>query len=359
MQLHEQTKILTAMVGSAPKPSSIYAGTGRELLDNFGFDFRAYPQKVGQEKFSELLDEAALETLNDQTEAGIDIVTDGEERRAHYVLSIVDMLEGIDSQNLKKISLRNGTYERWVPQVIGTLRYAGPIVTHEYAFAKKHTDKIVKVSLPGPATVVDCLADDYYRGDKSQLAYDYADAIRREVASLISAGCRVIQFDDPALLRYPDVAGEWGLAALERCFNGYEDRATFVVHICRGYPDKPLEQKGIVYKANLNYYQNILAWLNKSKLDVVSIEGASGQLDLSVLLAISTKTVMLGILDVGDNNVETVEQLVSRGREALRYIPERQLILSPDCGMLELSRLSAKAKLINLSRATEFLNKNS
>jgi 5-methyltetrahydropteroyltriglutamate--homocysteine methyltransferase len=204
--------------------------------------------------------------------------------------------------------------------------------------------------------VADCVADEYYGGDRKRLAFDYASVIRREVAALIDAGCRVIQFDDPVLLRYPDAAQAWGLEALERCFSGLEDRAAFVVHICRGYPNKPLERKGVRYKANQNYYRDILSWLSQSRLDVVSIEGAAGKLDLSILDAIGSKSIMLGMVDVGDNAVESVDALVARAREALRAVPRGQLVLAPDCGMLELSRASARAKLVNLSRAARAVN---
>ena len=133
-----------------------------------------------------------------------------------------------------------------------------------------------------------------------------------------------------------------GLEALERCFAGLERQATFAVHICRGYPNKPLERKGISYKANQDYYADILTWLSESKLDVVSIEGAACNLDLSTLTAIGKKTVMLGVIDVGETDVESVESLVMRAHEALRYIARGQLILAPDCGMLELTHASAR-----------------
>ena len=204
--------------------------------------------------------------------------------------------------------------------------------------------------------MADCVADEYYQGDRKQLAFDYADAIRHEVAALIDAGCQVIQFDDPVLLRYPEAAQTWGLEALERCFAGLEERAQFVVHVCCGYPNKPLERKGIAYKANQDYYHDILTWLSESRLDVVSIEGAASKLDVSVLSAIGNKAVMLGVLDVGENAVESVDSLVARASEALRYLPKGQLILAPDCGMLELSRASAKQKLVNLAMAARRIN---
>lgn len=143
---------------------------------------------------------------------------------------------------------------------------------------------------------------------------------------------------------------------MQSCFEGLENQAFYFVHICRGYPDKPLERKGIAYKANSDYYGEILEWLSKSKFDVVSIEGAQNNLDMSILPAIGKKTVMLGVLDVGSNEVESVDSIIARGREALKYLPGEQLILGPDCGMLLLSQDSAKAKLSNIAKAASILN---
>ena len=356
MAIRMQDKVLTAIVGSYPKPRSIYPQNGRSLLDSFGFAFDQRRDKLGQAEFDKLLDKAALGAIQDQNQAAIDIITDGEERRGHYVLHIVNKLGGIDAIHRKPISMRAGTSQQNAPRVIGKIRYAGPMVVDEFRFTKQHAKGVAKISLPGPSTVADCVADEHYQGDRKQLAFDYADAIHREVTALIDAGCKIVQFDDPVLLRYPEAAQAWGLQALERCFAGLERRATFVVHICRGYPNKPLERKGISYKANQDYYRDILTWLSESKLDVVSIEGAAGNLDLSILSAIGRKTVMLGVLNVGENAVESGESLIARANHALCHLPKEQLILAPDCGMLELTRASAKAKLTNLALAARAVN---
>ena len=356
MQLQPNGKVLTALVGSYPKPRYVYPKNGRSLLDSFGFAFDRRRLELGPIEFSRRLDRAALQAIKDQNHAGIDIVTDGEERRGHYVLSIVNRLGGVDAENLKPISMRAGTSRQNAPRVVGKIGYKGPLLLEEFRFTKQHARGIAKIGLPGPTTVADCVADEHYEGDRKRLAFDYAEAIHHEVAALIAAGCQVVQFDDPVLLRHPDAAQAWGLEALERCFAGLEERATFVVHICRGYPNKPLERKGIGYKANQNYYRDILSWLSESRLDVVSIEGAAGNLDLSALSAIGKKGIMLGVLDVGENAVESVESLVARANEALSFVPKEQLILAPDCGMLELSRASARDKLMNLSRASRVVN---
>ena len=352
----QQDRLLTAIVGSYPKPADMYAGSGRELLNLDGAPIYALEQEIGTREFTERANQACLEAIADQNLAGIDLMTDGEERRGHYVYYILRRLGGIDFERLTEKTIRNGAYLRRVPTIVGKLSYQQPIVVADYTFTRKYAGGIPKIGLPGPSTVVDGVADDYYHGNQERLAMDSANAIRHEGEKLIEVGCRAIQFDDPVLLRYPDKAKAWGLTALQACFEGFEDQATFIVHICRGYPDKPLEHKGIVYKASTDYYQDILTWLSESTIDVVSIEGAQSNLDLPVLPAIGQKTVMLGVLDVGSNDVESTEQLVERGREAVRYIPARQLILAPDCGMVQLSREAARQKLVNLARAAARLN---
>jgi len=354
----KQDKVLTAIVGSYPKPKYIFSKSGRKLLDSLGMTFYELEKQIGKEKFQNRLEKASILAIRDQNAAGVDWVTDGEEKRDHYVLYVLRKLGGINFKKLKKVNYRGGILQRDVPIVDRKIRYKGQIVVKDFLYTKKYARKIPKIGLPGPSTVVDCVADEFYKGNLEQMAFDYAKAIRSEVKALISAGCQVIQFDDPVLLRFPERAKKWGLKALMACFEGLEVKATYVVHICRGYPNKPLEKKGIVYKANSEYYKNILSWISKSTIDVVSIEGQQGNLDLSVLPAIGRKTVMLGVLDVGINKVESVSSLYKRGAQALQYVPKNQLILAPDCGMLELSQVAAKRKLVNMSKAATKLNRN-
>ncbi len=352
----KQNKILTAIVGSYPKPKYVFKKSGRKLLDSVGLDFYAAEKNSDKKTFKKLLDKASINAIKDQNSANIDFITDGEERRGHYVLHILKGLKGINFKKLSTIEIRGGTYKRVVPTIVDQIKYGSPIVVKEFLFTKKHAKNIAKIGLPGPSTVIDCVADEFYNGNQEKLAFDYANAIRNEVKALIDVGCKVIQFDDPVLLRYPKKAKDWGLKALQACFKGLENKAYFIVHICCGYPNKPLEKKGISYKANSNYYKDILNWLSKSTLDAVSIEGAQSNLDLSSLSSIGKKTVMLGVLDVGNNKVESVSSLVNRGKDALKYIKKEQLILGPDCGMLELTRFSAKKKLANLAKVAKILN---
>ncbi len=169
MAIRTQTKVLTAIVGSYPKPRYVYRQNGRSLLDSFGFAFDRRQQELGTAEFARLLDKAALAAIEDQNRAGIDIMTDGEERRGHYVLHIVNRLDGIDACNRKRISMRGGTTEQDAPRVIGKIKYKGPMVLDEFLFTRKHAKGIAKIGLPGPSTVADCVADEYYGAIESGL----------------------------------------------------------------------------------------------------------------------------------------------------------------------------------------------
>jgi len=351
-----QDRVMTAIVGSYPKPAFLFPGSGRDLLDQMGMTLHDLEKGLGQQEFQKRLDNAALMAIEDQNAAGIDFITDGEERRGHYVLYVLRKLAGIDFEHLTEKPIRDGRYTRKLPTVTEKITYRQPILVDDFMFTQQAAEGTPKIGLPGPSTVVDSIADGHYRGDRERMAMDYARAIRHEVRNLIGAGCQAIQFDDPVLLRYPAQAQAWGLRALQACFAGLEERATFFVHICRGYPDKPLERENIPYKANADYYADVLGWFSKSTLDVISIEGAQSELDLSILPAAGKKAVMLGVVDVGVNRVESVTSLVDRGLEALRYLPKEQLILAPDCGMLQLSRTAARQKLVNLVRAARELS---
>ena len=352
-----QSRIMTAIVGSYPKPDYVYPGDARRLLDDCGRSFLEFGQSVGEPEFKEHVDRATIMAIADQNSAGIDFVSDGEEGRDHYVLYVLRRLGGIDFEHPKSKPMREGVYIREVPVVGGKISYKGPFLVDDYLFTARYAKGIPKINLPGPSTAIDCLYDEYYKGDIEKMAMDYAGAIRHEVENLIGSGCQVIQFDDPVLLRNLDHAGKWGLRALQLCFSGHENDALYIVHICRGYPHKSLEKREIDYKAKTEYYSHILDWFSDSTIDVLSIEGQKSNLDLSMLPAVGRKTVMLGVVDVGSDEVETVEQIVERGKEALKYLKKDQLILSPDCGMLQLSLSSAKKKLINIAEAALTLNR--
>ncbi len=351
-----QSRIMTAVVGSYPKPDYLYPGDARKMLDDCGRNFLEFGQKIGEPEFKKRVDRASIMAIADQNSAGIDFMSDGEEGRDHYVLYVLRRLGGIDLEYPESKPMREGVYIREVPVVVSKISYKGPFLVDDYLFTARYAKGIPKMNLPGPSTAIDCLHDEYYKGDIEKMAMDYARAIRHEVKNLLGSGCRVIQFDDPVLLRNLNHARKWGLKALQLCFSGYEDDALYIVHICRGYPHESLEKREIDYKARTEYYSQILDWLSDSTIDILSIEGQNSNLDLSLLPAAGRKTVMLGIVDVGSDEVETVEQIVERGKEALTYLKKDQLILSPDCGMLQLSLSSARKKLFNIAEAASILN---
>lgn len=295
--------------------------------------------------------------IDDQIESGIDIITDGEQGRDHYIHGILRKLKGFDYDNQiektvrKQISgvMRNA-YKTSVPTLTGKIRHGKKVfLLDEYIYVSKKTDKNVKVTLPGPTTVVDfCNNNRVYKSTK-KLAFDYARAIREEVLWLKNLGCKLIQFDDPGLLRNLKRAEEWGIEALDRCFKGVlkGSDVTTIVHVCRSYPG--------VMKSDQNLYSELLKLLQDSKIDQIGIEAKTGALDLSALENLGDKTINLGCIDVGLQRVESVEEITDRAKEALKYIDPEQLVLTPDCGLLQLDRETAKAKLTNLSKAAKRL----
>ena len=349
--------ITTAVVGSYPKPRYLFPDSGRSLLDSVGAGFWGMRTKIGPKEHQRRLDRAVRLAIRDQVQAGVDIISDGEERRDHYIMYVLRGLEGIDFEHLEEITFREGKYKRMVPVIVNRLTYRQAITVEDFRFARSYARKMVKVNLPGPATVADTIADRFYQGDRERIARAYALVITQEVGNLINAGCREIQFDDPVLKRNLEAAGQWGIDVLESCVSDYRLEAQFYLHICRGYPDPASEKEGTLYKAPQENYAELLDLLQETSFDIVSIEGAQGSLDLSVLAHAGSKKIMLGVLDVGNNQVEPVGDIAARGREALSYLPPEQLILSPDCGMIELNRDNAKQKLKNLSLAAKLLNR--
>jgi len=363
MFMNINKKIKSTIVLSYPKPKYIMNKiSGRELLDSSGIIFYQIEKKIGKANFRKLVDKAVDETIQDQEEAGIDIITDGEQRRGHYIYYTLRHLTGFNFENMyekpvKKIikGKLQEAYKMLVPRVISSIKYNGPFLIDNFKYIYSRTKKDIKIGFPGPSTVVDAVKNEFYKSDK-ELALNYAKAVKQEVIALRNAGCQIIQFDDPGLLRNPIRTQEWGIELLDKCFEGIEGITT-IVHVCRSYPNKKLEKLGIVYKSDESYYPYLLDLLRKSKIDQISIEGKQENLNPAVLKHLGQKIVILGCLDVGSEKVETVEEIVNQGKAALEYIKPEQLILGPDCGLLQISRKAAKAKLSNLAKAAEILNK--
>lgn len=357
-------RITASIVGSYPKPSYLKEGVSeRRVARSLGAALEKAAAAAGPRKFHALSDRAVDETVRDQEEAGLDIVTDGEQRRGHFIYYVLRRLEGFDFKHLATLPDRRlignrlqTIFRTGIPRAAAPIRRTKKILVSDYRYLAAQARRGVKISLPGPTTVVDAVQNDFYRS-APEFAFAYADAIRKEVRALKGAGCRLFQFDDPGLLRNIIRAREWGVAALDRCFEGVTGIKT-IVHVCRSKVNKELQKRGILYKSDEAYYPQLLKLLRESKIDAISIEGKHGGLNPGVLQHLGGKRVLYGCVDSGTERVETVREIVALARKALKFIRPEQLVLAPDCGLGRISQDSAKRKLKHLAQAAAVLNRN-
>jgi 5-methyltetrahydropteroyltriglutamate--homocysteine methyltransferase len=272
--------------------------------------------------------------------AGIDVLTDGETRRESYSNRFATALEGIDLDNPGQRASRSGRPDI-VPRVVGPIRRKHPVEVRDVEFLRANTSGQIKITVPGPFTMAQQAVDDYY-GDEAQLTMDFAVALNAEIADLVRAGADIVQIDEPYLQARAEAAGRFAIAAINRALEGIT--ATTALHTCFGYglvvPTKPV---GVGYP--------FLEQLTACSVDQISIEAAQPNLDLSVLERMGDKTMIVGVLDLGTEDVEAQDTVERRIRAALAHVPAERLILAPDCGMKYLSRASAFAKLQVLARA--------
>lgn len=288
-------------------------------------------------------DDAVLLALCDQHEAGLDIVTDGEQRRRHYIWGFLEGLEGIDFERLAKIPMRGGRYNQMVDaaRVIGPLRRRGSLMRNDVLFLKRHTSKPIKVTLPGPMTAADTLADEYFR-DRRTLAGEIARVLNEEAHELAEAGADIVQFDEPCFNIYLDELEAWGVRTLEEAARGV--RAKTAVHICYGYGT----ERVVKWKrdnTDWSHYWRSLPLLRASTIDMISVECAASGVDPAVLALAKGKDLMVGVIDVGTEAIESAEQVATRIRTALEYVPPEHLYPTTDCGLLPRSRTAARGKM--------------
>ena len=289
--------------------------------------------------------DATMLWLKEQEDAGLSIVTDGEQSRQHFVHGFLEFVEGIDFEHKVKMGIRNNRYDAMVPVVVGPLKLKGRVHATEARLARAHTGKKLKITMPGPMTIVDTIADRHY-GDKVTLAMALADLLNQEARALEADGVDVIQFDEPAFNVYMDDVSAWGIDALHRAIEGL--KCTTAVHICYGY--------GI--KANLDWkqtlggewrqYEAIFPALAKSRIDQVSLECANSHVPMHLIKLLDGKDVLVGVIDVASDTVETAEQVAGTIQEALRYVDRTRLYPCTNCGMAPMSREVALAKLAAL-----------
>lgn len=291
--------------------------------------------------------------IRDQEEAGIDIVSDGEQSRRHFVHGLLEQIDGIDFERKQRIGIRDGRYEADCPTVVAQVGRSAPIHRDEVAFARAHTDHPLKFTMPGPMTIVDTLADDHY-GDRAALAMAFADILNAEARDIASTGADVIQFDEPAFNVYLDDVATWGVEALNRAVSGVP--ATTAVHICYGYGIQANNEWKATLGAVWRQYERTLPCLADSDIDQVSLEFAGARVPLEVIALLDgRKDVLLGAIDVATNDIETPEQVASLVRDALEFTTAERIFPCTNCGMVPLPRHVARAKLKSLADGTALL----
>jgi 5-methyltetrahydropteroyltriglutamate--homocysteine methyltransferase len=285
-------------------------------------------------------DDATELAVRAMERAGIDVVTDGEIRRESYSNHFATALDGLDVERPGTTVGRSGQ-DVLVPRVVGAIRRARPVQASDVAFLRGITDRKIKATVPGPFTMSQQAQDEHY-GDPRSVALAYAEAVNEELHDLVAAGADVVQLDEPWLQARPEPAREYAVAAIDRALEGIE--AETELHICHGYA-------AVVREKSQRYAY--LAELDASSVGQVSIEAAQPRLDLSVLRALSSKRIAVGFLDLNDPDVEPVDVVVGRIREALEHVDPERLVLAPDCGMKYLPRETAYGKLRAMVQAAE------
>ncbi len=319
----------TSLVGSYPQPDWLI---DRAKLSKQVPRVRADLWLVPSDKLEAAQDDATILAIRDQERAGLDIISDGEQRRESYSNRFATALDGIDPDNPGTTINRSGKPIP-VPRVVGPIRRRHPVELRDLKVLLANTEHAVKATVPGPFTMSKQAQDDYYK-DEEALALAYADAVNAEIKDLFSAGADVVQIDEPWMQQHPDKARQYGLKALDRALDGV--RGTVAVHLCFGYA-------AVVHDKPAGY--SFLPELEGSKAQQISIEAAQPKLDLKVLRELPSKTVILGVIDLSDMNVETPQIVAERIRRALAHVPANRVVVAPDCGMKYLPRAVAFAKM--------------
>ena len=329
----------TTVIGSYPQPDWLVDRD--KLLQRLPPRVRAIDVwRIPEPWLEEAQDAATLVAIRDMERAGIDIITDGEIRRESYSNRFATALEGIDLDHPGERLSRSGRPDI-VPRVVGPIRRKHPVEVRDVEFLRAHTDRMIKITVPGPFTMTQQAVDDFY-GDESRLAMDFAVAVNEEIHDLVRAGADVVQIDEPYLQARVEPARQYAVEVINRALRNVQ--ATTVLHTCFGY--------GLVVKnkpTNVGY--PFLEELVETSADQISIEAAQPDLDLSVLERMRTKTMVVGVLDLGTADIESQETVERRIRRALEHIEPERLIIAPDCGMKYLPRRSAFEKLSTMARA--------
>jgi 5-methyltetrahydropteroyltriglutamate--homocysteine methyltransferase len=333
----------TTLAGSLPKPA--WLAETKKLWPAW---------KAAGAELEAAKRDATLLWLKEQEDAGIDIVSDGEQSRQHFVHGFLEFVEGIDFSRKVKMGIRNNRYDAMVPVVTGELRLKGRVHRTEALLMKEHTGKKRKMTMPGPMTIVDTIADEHY-GSREKLAMAFAGLLNQEARALEKDGIDVIQFDEPAFNVYMEDVTRWGITALHRAIQGL--KCTTCVHICYGYGI----QANIDWKKTLGsewrQYEEIFPALAKSRIDQVSLECIDSRVPMQLMKLLKGKDVLVGVIDVATDRIETPSEVARVIQEASRYVPAKHLFPCTNCGMAPMDRDIAIAKLKALAAGAALARK--
>jgi 5-methyltetrahydropteroyltriglutamate--homocysteine methyltransferase len=334
----------TTVVGSYPQPEWL---VDRAMLSKSVPRTRMHEMwRLPQEHLEEAQDDATIVAIRDMERAGIDIVTDGEIRRESYSNRFATALEGVDADNPAMITARSG-HQTPVPRVVGKIRRTGPVELRDMQFLRKNTEHAAKITLPGPFTMSQQAKNEFYKDDE-ELAMAFAEAVNAEARDLEKAGADVIQLDEPWVRNNPDLARRYAVKAINCALAGIT--VPTVVHLCFGYA-------AVVPGSTKPAGYSFLSELADTSAEQISIEAAQPKLDLGVLKDLSGKKIMLGVLDLGDPNIESVDTVAQRIRNGLKYVPADKLVPAPDCGMKYMPRHVAFGKLKAMAEAAAKVRK--
>ena len=346
--------LLTTTIGAYPKPDYVPLSNWSDLMEE-GQPLRlieAYDSAMAAagDEAEALFLRGTQEAIEDQVEAGIDIVTDGEIRREDYIYYHCRHLQGMDFKQTAFVASRGGAFKNITPTITGPIGAGASFLPEEWRIAQSFTDRTVKMTIPGPLTITDSTSDRHY-SDDAKLGADLAAALNVEVLALAEAGCRNIQIDEPVFARRPEDALSFGFENLERCFHGLPPEVTRTVHACCGYPD--ILDNLDYPKAPLDSYFRLADAFEDSSVNALSIEDAHRHNDLALLERFRTTSIIFGAVSVSQSRIEPVEEIIARLRQALDHIDADRLIAAPDCGLVMLGRDGARTKMRNLVKAAK------
>lgn len=303
------------------------------------------PWKSGGDELLRAKRDATLIWLKIQEDAGIDIVTEGEQARQHFVHGFLEKIEGIDFAHKVEMGIRKDRYKAMVPQVVAPLRLKGRVHAFEARVARTHTKKKLKFTLPGPMTIIDTIADRYY-GDRVKMAFAFAELLNEEAKALQADGVDLVQFDEPAFNVYMDEVNDWGIKALERAAQGLT--CATAVHICYGYGIKANTDWKETLGTQWRQYEQIFPAIDASPIQQVAIECRNSKVPLDLLALLKNKIVQAGVIDVASDTVETAEDVVTVIDAVSKFVPKSNIIATTNCGMAPMRREIAEAKLVAL-----------